>query len=206
MKRRPPSMAKPKDHHHAGTTSNDSNNTNGARAKITGFVSRARESVQVTMNTIQQGNNATGFFQDDSNGNSNNNGSVNNKVFSSTQSSVSNTSVDPEEHSDRFNYALLIVLYTLQGIPMGLSASIPFLLQEKIQKMAAAAASLGTAASVAATGSAHAVAAAEAARASYNANAIFALCSWPFSLKLLWAPIVDAIYFKRFGRRKSCWD
>ncbi|KAG7363521.1 acetyl-coa transporter [Nitzschia inconspicua] len=209
MKRRPPSMAKPKDHHHAGTTSNDGNNTNGARAKITGFVSRARESVQVTMNTIQQGNNSTGFFQDDSNGNNNNNnnnngnGNGNNKVFLSTQSSVSNTSVDPEEHSDRFNYALLIVLYTLQGIPMGLSASIPFLLQEKIQKMAAAAASLGTAASAAATGSAHAVAAAEAARASYNANAIFALCSWPFSLKLLWAPIVDAIYFKRFGRRKS---
>jgi MFS transporter, PAT family, solute carrier family 33 (acetyl-CoA transportor), member 1 len=37
----------------------------------------------------------------------------------------------------------------------------------------------------------------------YNANAIFALCSWPFSLKLLWAPIVDACFFRRFGRRKS---
>eukprot|EP00536_Pseudo-nitzschia_multiseries_P006560 jgi/Psemu1/239478/estExt_Genewise1.C_1420008 len=84
------------------------------------------------------------------------------------------------------NYALLVILYTLQGIPMGLSASIPFLLQEKIQKMTTAAA-----------------ASAAAAAASYNANAIFALCSWPFSLKLLWAPIVDAIYFKRFGRRKS---
>mmetsp|Transcript_8948 Transcript_8948/g.21856 ORF Transcript_8948/g.21856 Transcript_8948/m.21856 type:complete len:659 (+) Transcript_8948:107-2083(+) len=103
--------------------------------------------------------------------------------------------------SDKFNYALLIVLYTLQGIPMGLSASIPFLLQEKIQKMtatAAAAADLGATAS-----STSAMVAAEAARASYNANAIFALCSWPFSLKLLWAPIVDALYFKRFGRRKS---
>ena len=31
------------------------------------------------------------------------------------------------------------------------------------------------------------------------------LCSWPFSLKLLWALVVDAVYFKRlgFGRRKS---
>jgi MFS transporter, PAT family, solute carrier family 33 (acetyl-CoA transportor), member 1 len=74
-------------------------------------------------------------------------------------------------------------------------------LQEKIQKMAAAAASLGTA--TVGSGSLHSVAAGEAAKASYNANAIFALCSWPFSLKLLWAPIVDAIYFKRFGRRKS---
>ena len=108
--------------------------------------------------------------------------------------------------SDKFNYALLIVLYTLQGIPMGLSASIPFLLQEKIHKMtvaaASAAAASGAETAMGAAGSAAAVAA-EAARASYNANAIFALCSWPFSLKLLWAPIVDAVYFKRFGRRKS---
>lgn len=37
----------------------------------------------------------------------------------------------------------------------------------------------------------------------YNSQAIFALCSWPFSLKLLWAPIVDACFSKRFGRRKS---
>jgi PAT family acetyl-CoA transporter-like MFS transporter 1 len=37
----------------------------------------------------------------------------------------------------------------------------------------------------------------------YNAQAIFALCSWPFSLKLLWAPIVDSVFWKRFGRRKS---
>ncbi|ACI64264.1 acetyl CoA transporter, partial [Thalassiosira pseudonana CCMP1335] len=37
----------------------------------------------------------------------------------------------------------------------------------------------------------------------YTSQAIFALCSWPFSLKLLWAPIVDACFSKRFGRRKS---
>ena len=36
-----------------------------------------------------------------------------------------------------------------------------------------------------------------------NAQAIFALCSWPFSLKLLWAPIVDAVFWRKFGRRKS---
>ena len=33
----------------------------------------------------------------------------------------------PLEQDDRYNYALLIALYTLQGIPLGLSASIPFL-------------------------------------------------------------------------------
>lgn len=103
--------------------------------------------------------------------------------------------------SDKFNYALLVVLYTLQGIPMGLSASIPFLLQEKIQKMTAAAASAGVAAAAATATSASV--ASEASRATYDAIAIFALCSWPFSLKLLWAPIVDACFFKRFGRRKS---
>eukprot|EP00934_Nitzschia_sp_Nitz4_P004734 Nitzschia sp. Nitz4//scaffold257_size48314//7844//9733//NITZ4_007085-RA/size48314-processed-gene-0.30-mRNA-1//1//CDS//3329544436//4724//frame0 len=113
--------------------------------------------------------------------------------------------LDVESYNDKFNYALLILLYTLQGIPMGLSASIPFLLQEKITKLTAAAA-----AGVASAGTANpsttatvASAAIQASKASFNANAIFALCSWPFSLKLLWAPIVDAIYFSNVGRRKS---
>eukprot|EP01147_Barroeca_monosierra_P001535 gene1535-4685_t len=55
------------------------------------------------------------------------------------------------------NLALLVVLYTLQGIPMGLAASIPLLLQER--------------------------------KANYGAQALYTLTSWPFSLKLLWAPI-----------------
>lgn len=33
--------------------------------------------------------------------------------------------------------------------------------------------------------------------------ATFSLCAWPYSLKLLWAPIVDSVFVKRFGRRKS---
>uniref|UniRef100_A0AC35G185 Acetyl-coenzyme A transporter 1 n=1 Tax=Panagrolaimus sp. PS1159 TaxID=55785 RepID=A0AC35G185_9BILA len=37
----------------------------------------------------------------------------------------------------------------------------------------------------------------------YGQQAIFSFAYWPFSLKLLWAPIVDAIYIKRIGRRKS---
>ena len=111
---------------------------------------------------------------------------------------------DGEVHDDFFNYALLIVLYTLQGIPMGLSASIPFLIQQKIKVLAAATASAATAATgSAATVAATAVPAGASAAAVYNANAIFALCSWPFSLKLLWAPIVDAVFFRSFGRRKS---
>jgi hypothetical protein len=35
-------------------------------------------------------------------------------------------------HGDLGSIALLLVLYTLQGIPMGLSASVPFLLQERV--------------------------------------------------------------------------
>ena len=91
-----------------------------------------------------------------------------------------------DDHGDFFNYVLLILLYTLQGIPMGLSGSIPFLIQQKVK----ASALTGTST-------------AAASKLAYKANAIFALCSWPFSLKLLWAPIVDACFVPIFGRRKS---
>lgn len=67
---------------------------------------------------------------------------------------------------------LLLLLYTIQGIPMGLSASVPFLLQGRDDL-------------------------------SYADQALFSFCTWPFSLKLIWAPIVDSLYFERFGRRKT---
>ncbi|KAF5312342.1 hypothetical protein D9619_003117 [Psilocybe cf. subviscida] len=38
---------------------------------------------------------------------------------------------------------------------------------------------------------------------SYSQLGTFALSSYPYSLKLLWSPIVDSLYFKSFGRRKS---
>lgn len=38
---------------------------------------------------------------------------------------------------------------------------------------------------------------------SYSDQAIYSFVFWPFSLKLLWAPLVDAAYFSSFGRRKS---
>ncbi|KAH0624099.1 hypothetical protein JD844_007462 [Phrynosoma platyrhinos] len=38
---------------------------------------------------------------------------------------------------------------------------------------------------------------------SYKDQAFFSFVFWPFSLKLLWAPLVDAVYFRSFGRRKS---
>jgi PAT family acetyl-CoA transporter-like MFS transporter 1 len=39
--------------------------------------------------------------------------------------------------------------------------------------------------------------------ASWSQQATFSFAFWPFSLKLLWAPIVDALYSKKFGRRKT---
>lgn len=40
-------------------------------------------------------------------------------------------------------------------------------------------------------------------KVAYKDQAMFSLVFWPFSMKLLWAPIVDTAYFSRFGRRKS---
>ncbi|KAK9463125.1 acetyl-coenzyme A transporter 1-domain-containing protein [Lipomyces oligophaga] len=38
---------------------------------------------------------------------------------------------------------------------------------------------------------------------SYGQVGLFSLASYPYSMKLLWSPIVDAIYSPRIGRRKS---
>lgn len=72
---------------------------------------------------------------------------------------------------DRHNIAALLFLYVLQGIPIGLAASVPMVLQSKM--------------------------------VGYRQQAMFSLVTWPFSLKLLWAPIVDSFYSRTFGRRKS---
>ncbi|KAJ7102769.1 acetyl-coenzyme A transporter 1-domain-containing protein [Mycena epipterygia] len=38
---------------------------------------------------------------------------------------------------------------------------------------------------------------------SYSQLATFALSGYPYSLKLIWSPIVDSVFFSSFGRRKS---
>ncbi|KAI5846524.1 acetyl-coenzyme A transporter 1-domain-containing protein [Morchella snyderi] len=73
--------------------------------------------------------------------------------------------------ADQRNFALLVMLYFLQGVPMGLAmGSVPFLLKHKL---------------------------------SYGEIGVFTLASYPYSMKLLWSPIVDAIWSRRMGRRKS---
>lgn len=72
---------------------------------------------------------------------------------------------------DSMSMVILLVLYTLQGIPMGLSGSLPLIMKEK--------------------------------GVSYEGLSLFSLVALPFSLKLLWAPIVDSIFIQSVGRRKS---
>uniref|UniRef100_A0A1B6MEX5 Major facilitator superfamily (MFS) profile domain-containing protein n=2 Tax=Graphocephala atropunctata TaxID=36148 RepID=A0A1B6MEX5_9HEMI len=72
---------------------------------------------------------------------------------------------------DRGNIALLLLLYLLQGIPLGLTSTVPLILQNK--------------------------------GVLYTDQAMFSLVGWPFSIKLLWAPILDAVFLKSFGRRKT---
>ncbi|KAK3367018.1 acetyl-coenzyme A transporter 1-domain-containing protein [Lasiosphaeria ovina] len=72
---------------------------------------------------------------------------------------------------DQKNFGLLVLLYFLQGIPLGLATgSVPFLLKNHM---------------------------------SYSEIGIFSLASYPYSLKLLWSPIVDAMWSPKVGRRKS---
>jgi PAT family acetyl-CoA transporter-like MFS transporter 1 len=40
-------------------------------------------------------------------------------------------------------------------------------------------------------------------KVSYSDLGTFSFVFWPFSIKLLWAPIIDSIYFEKFGRRRS---
>jgi PAT family acetyl-CoA transporter-like MFS transporter 1 len=76
------------------------------------------------------------------------------------------------KHSnDQLSIALLLLLYTLQGIPMGLCGSLPLIMKER--------------------------------GVSYEGLSLFSLVSIPFSMKLLWAPLVDSCYIRSFGRRKT---
>lgn len=84
---------------------------------------------------------------------------------------LQNTSFFALPEQDRRNFLLLVLLYFLQGIPMGLAmGSVPFLLKPHI---------------------------------SYGQIGVFSLASYPYSLKLFWSPIVDAVWSRRLGRRKS---
>ncbi|KAG8928279.1 hypothetical protein FRC02_007129 [Tulasnella sp. 418] len=80
-------------------------------------------------------------------------------------------STSPLSKRDKRAITLLIVLYLIQGIPVGLAfGSIPFILKSKL---------------------------------SYSDLGTFSLATFPYSLKLLHAPIVDSVFNAKLGRRKS---
>lgn len=71
---------------------------------------------------------------------------------------------------DRPAFAVLVLLYLLQGVPVGLAfGSIPFILKTKL---------------------------------SYSQVGVFSLAAYPYSMKLIWSPMVDAIYWPKIGRRR----
>ena len=37
----------------------------------------------------------------------------------------------------------------------------------------------------------------------YTEQATFSISAYPFSMKVLWAPIIDSLFWTRFGKRKS---
>eukprot|EP00127_Corallochytrium_limacisporum_P006964 Clim_evm18s239 gene=Clim_evmTU18s239 len=77
----------------------------------------------------------------------------------------------PILQGDRLNFTFLVMLYMMQGIPLGLTmGSIPFLLKKIFD---------------------------------FHDLAIFSFAAYPYSLKILWSPLVDTKYFTRIGRRKS---
>lgn len=71
-------------------------------------------------------------------------------------------------------FYLLVVLYFVQGIPVGLAfGTIPFLLKSMSKTM------------------------------SFTSLGLFSMATYPYSLKILWSPIVDSCYSHRIGRRRS---
>lgn len=78
----------------------------------------------------------------------------------------------PNLKGDWLNFNLLLLLYVLQGFPVGLSGALSIILQSR--KLV-----------------------------TYEEQALFSIVFWPYTLKVLLAPLVDSLYVQRIGRRKS---
>jgi PAT family acetyl-CoA transporter-like MFS transporter 1 len=79
--------------------------------------------------------------------------------------------LSPRYDKDFYNICFLMFLYLLQGVPIGLLYSLPFILSAR--------------------------------NVSYADQGTFSFAGWPYSMKLLWAPVVDSVFSHRLGRRKS---
>ncbi|CAH1724867.1 unnamed protein product [Aphis gossypii] len=83
------------------------------------------------------------------------------------------TSTRPNLKGDRLNVFLLILLYIMQGIPFGFSISALPIILQSKKVV------------------------------TYGEQALLSYILWPYSLKLLWAPLVDVHYIQCIGKRKS---
>ena len=71
-------------------------------------------------------------------------------------------------------FYLLVALYFVQGIPVGLAfGTVPFLLKSMAKGL------------------------------SYTSLGLFSMATYPYSLKILWSPVVDSCYSRTVGRRRS---
>ncbi|SCU83885.1 LAME_0C07162g1_1 [Lachancea meyersii CBS 8951] len=71
-------------------------------------------------------------------------------------------------------FCLLVLLYFLQGVPVGLTfGTVPFLLKSMTKNT------------------------------TFTQLGVFTMATYPYSLKILWSPIVDSIYSRKTGRRRS---
>ncbi|KAG5681678.1 hypothetical protein PVAND_011091 [Polypedilum vanderplanki] len=112
----------------------------------------------------------------------------------------------PNLKGDRRNFAFLILLYVLQGVPQGISVAIPILLQNRgvsYNDQAEISISIFPFSSVPQGISVAIPILLQNRGVSYNDQAEFSISYFPFSLKLLYAPIVDSVYLKSFWRRKT---
>ncbi|CEO99894.1 hypothetical protein PBRA_007628 [Plasmodiophora brassicae] len=74
---------------------------------------------------------------------------------------------------DLHSIAILVLLYTIQGVPLGLTfGSVPFMLQSS---------------------------------SSYTDIGVFSFASYPYSLKLLWSPVVDSVFAPDKSPPVSSW-
>ncbi|XP_050058688.1 acetyl-coenzyme A transporter 1-like isoform X2 [Aphis gossypii] len=85
----------------------------------------------------------------------------------------SNSADVPNLKGDWHNIFVLVLLYTMQGIA-GLGLSVGIPALLQINK-----------------------------NVTYKDQALFSMVTWPFNLKMMWAPLVDALYVQKIGRRKS---
>lgn len=115
----------------------------------------------------------------------------------------------PNIEGDRINLFLLVLMYTFQGVVSGFSHSFPIIFQQN--KRVSYADQVGTSVWLTTTNGAKDLLGWYRKYSSsitdmyilFVLQAEFSFAVYPFCFKLLWAPIVDCVFSKRFGRRKT---